>query len=58
MSIAGRFDVFVNVATWISALMRVAQFLVFSTQAVWRKVTFMVLASLLGLVAVTSGMKL
>lgn len=58
MSIAGRFDVVVNVATWVSALLRVAQFLIFSTQDVWRKTTFAVLAALLGMVAISSGMRL
>lgn len=42
---------------WLSIVLRVAQFLLFSESAAWRKVTFGVLAALLALVAITSGLK-
>lgn len=54
----GAFGLVVEGASWVSVLLRVAQFLVFEPVAAWRKATFATLAGLLALVAVTSGMRL
>ena len=55
---ATAFGVVVSAANWASALLRVAQFLVFSEAAAWRRLTFLVLAVLLAAVGITSGLKL
>lgn len=56
--VAKRFALAVEIASWTSVVLRVAQFLLFSTAAVWRKATFAALAALLALVALTSGLRL
>lgn len=52
-----QFGIAVEAVSWISIIMRVAQFLLFSTAALWRKATFTALAFLLAVVAVTSGLR-
>lgn len=58
MTVAKRFGLAVEIVSWLSVILRVAQFLLFSAAAVWKKTTFSVLAALLALVALTSGLRL
>ncbi len=51
------FGIAVEAVSWVSIIVRVAQFLLFSTAALWRKATFTTLAFLLALVAITSGLR-
>lgn len=55
-STSPRFDTLVNAVTWASLIAKVTQFLAFSQVAMWRRLTFGVLAVLLAIVAITSGL--
>lgn len=52
------FGAAVEVVAWAGVIMRVAQFLLFSTSAPWRRVTFAVLSLLLLVLALTSGLRM
>lgn len=58
MNFAAGFDKAAQGVAWTSIMMRVAQFLFFSTVAIWRRVTFGVLAAMLLALAITSGLNL
>lgn len=58
MTVAKKFGLAVEIASWMSVVLRVAQFLLFSTATAWRKATFAALAALLAAVAVTSGLRI
>lgn len=57
MKLAKAFDLVVTGVSWLSIILRVAQFLLFSNTDAIRRGTFGVLALLLGLVGVTSGLR-
>lgn len=58
MNFAQGFDTAAQGVAWTSIMMRVAQFLFFSSVAMWRRVTFGALAAMIFALALTSGIKM
>ena len=56
--VADKFDTIVTSVAWLSAILRVVQFLLFSQNKAWTRLTLGALMLMLGVVAVTSGVRI